>query len=207
MPSGHGLGGHDHAVGRITDRNDPRPRFPLPGRASGFGPQSKRSSDDVQPAYQLRWACGDQRLAYPWPFGCRAATHGIHPHSHESPVPSFTGGLSADRLDIRSLDVGARKSNGAAGFRCPFSRDGEHEALQPWDTANVGLSRRAGSADDLGPQAGCQEHCDSEHQIRTSHAPKAETRKPMHTQIFARRRATRSTSRAAVRSRPPSLYC
>jgi hypothetical protein len=141
MPSGHRLGGHDHAVGRITDRNDPRPRFSRPGRASGFGPQSKRSSDDVQPAYQLRWACGDQGLAYPWPLGCRAATHRIHPHSHESPVPSFTGGLSADRLDLRSLRhtlrVSGRCAPNRAGWR-PGSR------VEAWSLDwRVGLQRLA----------------------------------------------------------------
>jgi hypothetical protein len=96
-------------------------------------------------------------------------------------------------LDVRSLDAGARKPNGAARFRRPFSRDGEHEAGQPWDTANVGLSRSAGgaeglSADGLGPETGRQERCDSERQIGTSCPPKTDARKLMHTQIFARRR-------------------
>jgi hypothetical protein len=91
-------------------------------------------------------------------------------------------------LDVRSLDAGARKPNGAARFRCPFSRDGEHEAGQPWDTANVGLWRSADGADGLGPQTGRQEYCNSERQIGTSYALKTEARELMHTQIFARRR-------------------
>jgi hypothetical protein len=197
LSPGHSLGSHDRAVGRITDRNDPRPRLPRPGRASGFGPHAKRPSNDVQPAYQLRWTRGDQRLAYPWPFRRRAAAHGIHPRGDGSPMPTSTGSLCADRLDLRSLDTSARKSQGAAGSRRPFSRDGEHEAGQPWDSADVRLSRSADSADGLGPQAGHQEHRDSERKIGTSYVPRTEARKLIHTQSFARRRAIRRPTRAA----------
>jgi hypothetical protein len=197
MPARHSLGGHDRSVGGITDRDGPCARFPRPRRASGFGPQTKGSSHDVQPADQLRRTCGDQRLAYPRPFQRRAATDGIHPNSDESPVPSSMGGLSADRLDPRGLDVRARKPNGAAGFRCPFARDGEHEAGQPWDAANVGWSGSADSAGAQGRQTERQEACDSERQTAARYVPNTETDKLMHAQTLACRRAARVSGRCA----------
>jgi hypothetical protein len=194
MPSGHSLGGHDRAARGVADRNGPRPGFPRPERASGFGPQTKRSSDDVQPADQLRWTSGGQRLAYPRSCRCRAATHGINPHSDESPVTSSVGVLSADRLDVWSSDVGPRKPDGAAGFRCVFPRDREHEAGQPRDAANVGLSRSASSAGSQERQTEHQQHCDSERKAEASYVPITEPSKLTHTQILARRRPAGSVS-------------
>jgi len=83
--------------------------------------------------------------------------------------------------------MGARKPNGAAGFRCPFARDGEHEAGQSWDAATVGLSRTANSAGHHRWQPESQEHHDSDRQTGASYAPDTETGKLMHMQILARR--------------------
>ena len=207
MPRGYSLGGHDRAAGGVANRNGPRSGLPGPERASGFGPQAKRSSDDVQPADQLRGTCGDQRLAYSWPCRRRAGTDGIHPHRDESPVLPSTGGLSADRLDPGSLDVGARKPDGAAGFRCPLARDREHEAGQPWDAANVGLSGSADSVGGQGRQTEHHDHCDSERQSDASYPPNTEARKLTHQQILAPRRATRGVSDCRFRRDEASVSC
>ena len=64
-----------------------------------------------------------------------------------SSVPSCAGGLSANRLDLGRFDMGARKPDGTARFRCPLARDREYEAGQPWNAANPRLAR---SADGVG---------------------------------------------------------